>query len=44
MQQERVHEQPSAAAEEPHPPAQGGGERAADPALQAQVKKALRDV
>lgn len=43
-QQEGVDEQPSAAAEEPHPPAQSGGERATDPALQAQVKKALRDV
>lgn len=37
-QQERVHEQPPAAAEEPHPPAQSGGERATDSALQAQEK------
>lgn len=36
--QERVHEQPSAAAEEPHPPAQSGGERTKDSALQAQKK------
>lgn len=41
---ERIHEQPAAATEEPHPPAQSGGERAADSALQAQVKKALTDI
>lgn len=41
---ERVHKQPAAAAEEPHPLAQSGGERATDSALQAQVKKALMDI